>query len=158
MAIEAAIRHAEDGDCIVILGKGDEPYQYREDGRQPWMGDNNAAREIVRRVMYEMNGEPEGQVSTCRHPAVKEAASPWSDADEEYREKRAERAIQDRAYGRAISKDYFEPEMTAARCRACSGFGKNLGVPGFCFCPAGFLGTLYHIYRSCRTALGSRFG
>ncbi len=61
MAIEAAIRHAEDGDCIVILGKGDEPYQYREDGRQPWMGDNNAAREIVRRVMYEMNGEPEAR-------------------------------------------------------------------------------------------------
>ncbi|MFR7990425.1 MAG: UDP-N-acetylmuramoyl-L-alanyl-D-glutamate--2,6-diaminopimelate ligase [Anaerovoracaceae bacterium] len=55
MAIEKAIRHAGSSDCIVILGKGDEPYQYREDGRQPWMGDNNAAREIIRQIMYEMN-------------------------------------------------------------------------------------------------------
>lgn len=35
-------------------------------------------------------------------------------------------------------KDYFEPEMTAARCRACSGFGKTWACPDFAFAPQDF--------------------
>lgn len=49
-AIEKAIRTAKAGDCVLILGKGDEPYMYYEHGREPWMGDNNAAREAVQHL------------------------------------------------------------------------------------------------------------
>ena len=43
-AIESAIEEAENGDCVVIMGKGDELYLYSEKGREPWLGDNAAAR------------------------------------------------------------------------------------------------------------------
>ena len=43
MAIESANVH----DTIMILGKGDEEFMYREDGRSPWLGDNNAVKEII---------------------------------------------------------------------------------------------------------------
>lgn len=47
-AIEAAVKAAGKGDCLLILGKGDEPYMYYEEGRRPWMGDHEAARKALR--------------------------------------------------------------------------------------------------------------
>ncbi len=49
-AVKAAIERAETGDCVLILGKGDEPYMYYEDGRHPWMGDNQAAQKVLREM------------------------------------------------------------------------------------------------------------
>lgn len=49
-AIEAAVQAAAAGDCVLILGKGDEPYMYYEDGRHPWMGDNRAAEEALEKL------------------------------------------------------------------------------------------------------------
>lgn len=46
-AIAAAIQEAKAGDCVLILGKGDEPYMYHEHGRDPWMGDNKAAEKAL---------------------------------------------------------------------------------------------------------------
>lgn len=50
-AIETAIAEAGDEDTILILGKGDEAYLYGTKGREPWMGDNNCAREAVKMRM-----------------------------------------------------------------------------------------------------------
>lgn len=50
-AIEEAINGAKKGDCILILGKGDEEYMYRQDGREPWMGDHVAARKAVHKLL-----------------------------------------------------------------------------------------------------------
>lgn len=47
-AIKAAIQTAKTGDCVLILGKGDEPYMYDKDGRRPWMGDHEAAKKAVK--------------------------------------------------------------------------------------------------------------
>ncbi|MGC2872341.1 UDP-N-acetylmuramoyl-L-alanyl-D-glutamate--2,6-diaminopimelate ligase [Ihubacter sp. rT4E-8] len=52
-AIEAAVKTAKEGDCLLILGKGDEPYMYYEEGRRPWMGDDEAARKAVEFLMRE---------------------------------------------------------------------------------------------------------
>ena len=49
-AIEAAVRTAKTGDCLLILGKGDESYMYYEHGRAPWMGDNEAAKRALKEV------------------------------------------------------------------------------------------------------------
>ncbi|MGF6376617.1 UDP-N-acetylmuramoyl-L-alanyl-D-glutamate--2,6-diaminopimelate ligase [Clostridiales Family XIII bacterium PM5-7] len=46
-AIKAALEIAETGDCVLILGKGDEPYMYYEYGRAPWMGDHQAAKKVL---------------------------------------------------------------------------------------------------------------
>ncbi len=48
-AIRQAIESAGEGDTVLLLGKGDEPFMYREKGRAPWMGDNAAAIECIRR-------------------------------------------------------------------------------------------------------------
>lgn len=47
-AISTAVKAAEPGDCVLILGKGDEPYMYYRDGRKPWMGDHEAAKKAVK--------------------------------------------------------------------------------------------------------------
>ena len=47
-AIEAAVSGAHKGDCVLILGKGDETYMYHQDGRVPWMGDHVAARKALK--------------------------------------------------------------------------------------------------------------
>lgn len=49
-AIRQAIESANEGDTVLLLGKGDEVFMYHEEGRVPWMGDNNAARECLRRL------------------------------------------------------------------------------------------------------------
>ena len=46
-AIEMAVGTAETGDCVLILGKGDESYMYYENGREPWMGDHLAAKKAL---------------------------------------------------------------------------------------------------------------
>lgn len=48
-AIRQAIEAANEGDTVLILGKGDELFMYMKDGREPWMGDNNAAKECIAR-------------------------------------------------------------------------------------------------------------
>lgn len=50
-AIETAVKAAETGDCVLILGKGDESYMYYEHGRGPWMGDNEAARKALEKIL-----------------------------------------------------------------------------------------------------------
>lgn len=48
-AIRQAVESAREGDTVLLLGKGDEPFMYRENGRAPWMGDNKAAIECIER-------------------------------------------------------------------------------------------------------------
>ncbi|MBQ0066391.1 MAG: UDP-N-acetylmuramoyl-L-alanyl-D-glutamate--2,6-diaminopimelate ligase [Firmicutes bacterium] len=47
-AIRQAIESCQAGDCVLVLGKGDESYIYRGDNvRVPWVGDNNAVKECI---------------------------------------------------------------------------------------------------------------
>lgn len=52
-AIEAAIKNAKAGDCVLILGKGAEQYLDRANGKEHWMGDVEAAKKAVRDVLGE---------------------------------------------------------------------------------------------------------
>ena len=47
-AIKYAIDNAQKNDVILILGKGAETYQDRASGKEFWMGDDTAAREILK--------------------------------------------------------------------------------------------------------------
>lgn len=47
-AIRYAIELAGTGDMVLLLGKGDEKYIYRENGRAPYKGDDTIAREALR--------------------------------------------------------------------------------------------------------------
>lgn len=49
-AIHQAISCAKKGDTILLLGKGDEPFIYREHGRSPYIGDNKAAIECIHQL------------------------------------------------------------------------------------------------------------
>lgn len=46
-AIEASIKNARKGDCILILSKGDEVFLTGPNGREEWMGDNVAAEKAL---------------------------------------------------------------------------------------------------------------
>ncbi|MEG1475252.1 MAG: UDP-N-acetylmuramoyl-L-alanyl-D-glutamate--2,6-diaminopimelate ligase [Longicatena sp.] len=48
-AIRQAIESANVNDTVLILGKGDEIFMYREFGREPWLGDHNVARHCIRK-------------------------------------------------------------------------------------------------------------
>ena len=48
-AIRQAIESASEGDVVLLLGKGDEPYIYREEGRAPYAGDNVIAKECIQK-------------------------------------------------------------------------------------------------------------
>lgn len=48
-AIRQAIEGANVNDTILILGKGDELFMYREFGREPWLGDHIVARHCIRK-------------------------------------------------------------------------------------------------------------
>jgi UDP-N-acetylmuramoyl-L-alanyl-D-glutamate--2,6-diaminopimelate ligase len=50
-AIRQALEIACKNDTVLILGKGDEPYMYREFGKEEWMGDHVAAQEILQTVI-----------------------------------------------------------------------------------------------------------
>lgn len=47
-AIQRAVDAAEQGDLVLILGKGDETYTYYEHGREPYIGDNAAAVQALK--------------------------------------------------------------------------------------------------------------
>lgn len=51
-AIRMAIESANKNDTVMILGKGDEEFMYHEDGRVAWIGDHNAAKEIVHKYYF----------------------------------------------------------------------------------------------------------
>lgn len=59
-AIRQAIENAQEGDTVLILGKGDEPFMYSETGRVPWKGDNQAARECIARLYPKKDSEESG--------------------------------------------------------------------------------------------------
>ena len=44
-------------DTILILGKGDEEFIYSEYGREPWLGDQNAAKEILHKYYFDNDEE-----------------------------------------------------------------------------------------------------
>lgn len=48
-AIRQSIEMAGVDDTILILGKGDETFIYREDGREPYCGDHVAAKDIIKK-------------------------------------------------------------------------------------------------------------
>ncbi|HAM31361.1 MAG TPA: UDP-N-acetylmuramoyl-L-alanyl-D-glutamate--2,6-diaminopimelate ligase [Erysipelotrichaceae bacterium] len=48
-AIRQAVETAKAGDTILLLGKGDEVFIYRENGRAPWIGDHVAVRECIKK-------------------------------------------------------------------------------------------------------------
>ncbi len=50
-AIEFAIQNAEKNDVVLILGKGAETYQDRLNGKEHWMGDDVAAKEILQKYI-----------------------------------------------------------------------------------------------------------
>ena len=52
-AIRQAIELANQNDTILILGKGDEDYLAREFGNDPWMGDDKAAKDILRKYQLQ---------------------------------------------------------------------------------------------------------
>lgn len=56
-AIEYAISRCQSGDCLLILGKGDDDFNKVEDRKEPYPGDNNVAREILKRINDKEIGE-----------------------------------------------------------------------------------------------------
>lgn len=46
-AITKAIKMAKTGDAVVILGKGEDKYIYRENGKELWIGDNVVALNVL---------------------------------------------------------------------------------------------------------------
>ena len=56
-AIRQAVELAEPNDTIIILGKGDEKFIYRDYGREPYEGDDAIAREVLHK--YYFNEEKE---------------------------------------------------------------------------------------------------
>ncbi|MBR3785013.1 MAG: UDP-N-acetylmuramoyl-L-alanyl-D-glutamate--2,6-diaminopimelate ligase [Firmicutes bacterium] len=50
-AIETAIKNAKPGDVVFILGKGAENYLDRADGKHHWMGDVEASKQAVEKVL-----------------------------------------------------------------------------------------------------------
>ncbi len=60
-AIRQAVEVANVGDTILILGKGDETFIYREFGREPWMSDPAAVRDALRKYYFETEEEDEDE-------------------------------------------------------------------------------------------------
>ena len=48
-AIEYALMHAQKGDTVVVLGKGDERFQHGPHGLEKWPGDDVVVREILQK-------------------------------------------------------------------------------------------------------------
>ena len=51
-AIRQAIELANTGDTILLLGKGDDNFMYREFGSEPYDGDGNIAKECIREYSF----------------------------------------------------------------------------------------------------------
>lgn len=56
MAIRQAIESANVHDTVLVLGKGDETFMYREFGKEPWFGDHKVASVCIRKYCLK-NGE-----------------------------------------------------------------------------------------------------
>ena len=52
-AIRQAVELADTDDTIILLGKGDEKFIYREFGREPYEGDDTIAREVVHKYYFQ---------------------------------------------------------------------------------------------------------
>lgn len=63
-AIRQAVDSAAAGDTVLLLGKGDEPYIYRENGRAPYKGDNVIVKECIHARMDERKKGSDKPVST----------------------------------------------------------------------------------------------
>jgi UDP-N-acetylmuramoyl-L-alanyl-D-glutamate--2,6-diaminopimelate ligase len=59
-AIRQAIELADPNDTIVILGKGDEKFIYREYGRDPYEGDDTIVHEVLKKYYFAEGEEDEG--------------------------------------------------------------------------------------------------
>ncbi len=55
-AIREAIDLADVNDTIIILGKGDEKFIYREFGREPYKGDDVLVHEILKKHYFSQGG------------------------------------------------------------------------------------------------------
>lgn len=51
-AIRQAVEIADEGDTIIIMGKGDERYIAREFGREPYEGDDAIAKEVLEKYYF----------------------------------------------------------------------------------------------------------
>ena len=58
-AIRQAIELADPNDTVIILGKGDEKFIYREFGREPYEGDDEVAREVLHKYYFHSESEEE---------------------------------------------------------------------------------------------------
>jgi len=58
-AIRQAVEIADEGDTIIIMGKGDEKFIYREFGREPYEGDDAIAREVLHKYYFNEGGDTE---------------------------------------------------------------------------------------------------
>ena len=47
-AIKKAILMAKPGDAVVLIGKGEERFIYRDFGKEAWMVDDEAARKVLK--------------------------------------------------------------------------------------------------------------
>lgn len=56
-AIRQAIELADPEDTVILLGKGDEKFIYREFGREPYEGDDAIAREVIHKYYFQQEGE-----------------------------------------------------------------------------------------------------
>lgn len=56
-AIRQAVEMASAGDTIIIMGKGDEKFMYREYGREPYEGDDEISREVIKQYYLGNGGE-----------------------------------------------------------------------------------------------------
>ncbi|MBQ6221458.1 MAG: UDP-N-acetylmuramoyl-L-alanyl-D-glutamate--2,6-diaminopimelate ligase [Solobacterium sp.] len=51
-AIRQAVELADKGDTIIVMGKGDEKFMYRREGREPYRGDDVIAREVIHKYYF----------------------------------------------------------------------------------------------------------
>jgi UDP-N-acetylmuramoyl-L-alanyl-D-glutamate--2,6-diaminopimelate ligase len=60
-AIRQAVELADPNDTIIILGKGDEKFIYREFGREPYEGDDTIVHETLKKYYFNTGGDYEEQ-------------------------------------------------------------------------------------------------
>lgn len=63
-AIGAAVRDLRAGDLLLILGKGDEKYIDRGNGKDPWPGDNVEAEAAAKAVPVQQLAKPSKSAKT----------------------------------------------------------------------------------------------
>lgn len=59
-AIRQAIELADPNDTIILLGKGDEKFIYRDFGREEYLGDDTIARQVIRKYWLDEGGIENG--------------------------------------------------------------------------------------------------